>query len=280
MKLKNKTIVVTGGSMGIGLAIAEQCAREGARLILVSRHKKELVQAINSLTNISKTKHSYYVLDVSQEGEVKKFANKLKKEKRTINGLVNCAGIHGPIGKLGDIDLKTLKRTIEINLLGSINMCHYLIESLTQSKRGKIVNLAGGGATSPFPNYSAYAISKVGIVRFTENIACEYPNFDINAIAPGFVITRMHNETIKAGEKAGSKHLARTKMEMGKGGTSPDLAARLAVFLLSKESDGITGKLISAPWDSWKQISFQNKLKKEQDFCTLRRIDNQFYLKK
>lgn len=281
MKLKNKTILITGGSQGIGFAIAEQCAQEGARLILISRHKKDLMQAINKLSTLSKSTHTYHALDVSDASQVKKLALKLKKEKLALHGLVNCAAIQGPIGKSRDIEARSFERTVAINLLGTINTCLYISPLFARSTRGKIVNLSGGGATSPFPNYSTYAVSKVGVVRFTENIALEYPKLDANTVAPGFVVTRMHDETIRAGRKrAGEEYLERTKMEIQKGGTSPHKASELTVFLLSKASDGITGKLISAPWDPWDTLAFQKKLKAERNFGTLRRIDDKFYYQK
>ena len=257
MKLTGKKIIITGGTMGIGQAVAGACVKEGAEVIVVSRHGP-------------------YRLNVSNHPAVKKFASLMSK-KGVIDGLVNCAGVYGPIGKTGDVDLAELEKTLRINLLGTIYMCHYFLPLLKKNK-GKIVNLAGGGAAGAFPHYSSYAVSKVGIVRFTENLALEYKGVvDVNAIAPGFVNTRLHQETVKAGAKAGLDFLNKTKSEIERGGTNPELAAQLAVFLLSKQSDGITGKFISAPWDDWRSDSFQKKLKSDADFCTLRRIDDKFF---
>lgn len=279
--LENKKIIITGGSMGIGLAIAKKCAEEGAQLMLVSRHSYDLEKAVKMI-NGNEGNHSYYTLDVSKPQKVREFADEIEKELNFIDGLVNCAGIYGPIGKIDEISPKEFTNAININLLGTFFMCHYFIPLLKKTRRGKIINYSGGGAASPFPNYSAYAVSKIGIVRLTENMALEFKSddIDINAVAPGFVVTRLHQETIKAGKKAGVNFLKKTLDQIEKGGTSPDLSARLTVFLLSQESDGITGRFISAPWDPWMDEDFLERLKEDKDFATLRRIDNKFFFKK
>jgi len=279
--LENKRIIITGGSMGIGFAVAQKCVEEGAHLILISRHTKDLKKAINKISGNNKN-HMCITLDVSQPENVKEIVETIEKNFNLIDGLVNCAGIYGPIGKLDEINPTEFVEAININLLGTFYMCHHCIPLLKKSKRGKIVNYSGGGAASPFPNYSAYAVGKTAIVRLTENMALEFINdsIDINAVAPGFVVTRLHKETIKAGKKAGEDFLKKTQEQIDKGGIPADLAARLTVFLLSSESNGITGKFISAPWDPWEDSSFLTRLNSDRDFATLRRIDNKFFLKK
>jgi 3-oxoacyl-[acyl-carrier protein] reductase len=279
--LENKKIIITGGSMGIGFAIAKKCAEEGAHLILVSRHKVNLKNAIKMI-NATAKKHIYYAIDVGHPDKVKDMAADIRKKLSFIDGLVNCAGIYGPIGKTDEINPLEFTNAININLLGTFYMCHYFIPLLKKARRGKIVNYSGGGAANSFPNYTAYAVSKTGIVRFSENLALEFKNddIDINAIAPGFVITRLHQETLKAGKKAGEEFLKKTIDQINKGGISSDMAAKLTVFLLSSNSDGITGKFISAPWDPWEDEKFRAKLKNDEDLATLRRIDDKFFSKK
>ncbi|MEW6702087.1 MAG: SDR family oxidoreductase [Bacteroidota bacterium] len=282
-KLQSKTIIITGGSLGIGLEIAKKCAEEGARIIIAARNENDLMNAVEELKKISQNDHVYYVIDVSDLKSVKDFANWCEKERLEINGLVNCAGIYGPIGKTTEIDLEEFRRAVSINFFGTVYMCSTFAPLIKPKTKKKIVNYSGGGAASPFANYSAYATSKIAIVRFTENFAIELQeeNFDVNCVAPGFVATRLHNETLEAGEsRVGNSFFENTKQQLEKGGVSPVIAANLTVFLLSEESDGITGKFISAPWDQWSNKEFQDLLKSEKDFATLRRIDNKTFFKK
>lgn len=281
--LESKTIVITGGSVGIGFAVAEKCTQEGATVVISARNHSDLSNALSKLKRISKKPHNLYPLDVSEREEVITFSNWLKSTYGEIHGLVNCAGIYGPIGNTTEIDLTFLWETIKINFLGTVNMCCQLENLFNKSSRKKIVNFSGGGAASPFPNYSAYATSKIAIVRFTENLSIELAdkNFDINCVAPGFVATRIHEATLQAGEKAaGAGFFSGTKKQIESGGIPPEKAANLTAFLLSSASDGITGKFISAPWDPWEENSFQDLLRTDKDFATLRRIDNKTFYKK
>lgn len=249
--LQGKRIVITGGSMGIGFAVAEECARSGAKLCLVARDKKGLEEALSKLP--ARTEHSVYSVDVSDVTKVQSFSEELTKKFGKIDGLVNCAGLYGPIGRLDETDPGEFAKAVQINLLGTYYMCRFLIPLLKQGPgRGKIVNYSGGGGSMPLPNYSAYATSKAGIIRLTENMALELKeaNIDVNVVAPGFVPTKIHLKTLEVGEKmAGKEFYENTKKQMESGNGSPLQPARLTAFLLSSLSDGISGKLVSAIWD-------------------------------
>lgn len=297
-RLDSRVVVVSGGSMGIGRAIAETCAREGATVVIGARREAGLSETLSSLEKISENPHRSYALDVSNAEGVRGFVRFCSEQFPEIHGLVNCAGIYGPIGKTTDVDMDKFVEAIEINFLGTVRMCHDFAPLLKGSAdyadyaegkaketggRKKIVNYSGGGAAGPFPRFSAYATSKSAIVRFTENLALELleDGFDVNCIAPGFVITRLHQDTLAAGpEMASEAFYANTKKQMESGGVPPDKAAELTVFLLSGASDGITGKFLSAPWDAWQDEGFQERLRSDKDFATLRRIDDKTFFKK
>ena len=280
--LDSKIVVITGGSFGIGLEVAKECARAGATVIMAARGRRDLEKALIDLKEVSDKDHQVYSMDVSSYEEVKAFAEWCSDRLEEVNGLVNCAGIYGPIGKFYKVGITEFTKAIHINFLGTVHMCHAFIPLLSSEGQKKIVNYSGGGAATPFPNFSAYATSKVAIVRFTENLSIELSDegFDVNCIAPGFVLTRLHQETLEAGpERATTSFFENTKKQMESGGTPPGRAAKLTVFLLSTESDGITGKFISAPWDTWEDKKFQERLRTDKDFATLRRIDDKTFHK-
>ena len=281
-KLNSKRIIITGGSLGIGFAIAKACAGQGAEVIIAARNQGNLEDSLKKIKSISEKNHIAYSLDVGDLKAVKVFAEWIKNEGLVVNGLVNCAGIYGPIGKTPNIDMENFTNAIRINFLGTVYMCSVFSPLLVSSTNKKIVNYSGGGAASPFPNYSAYASSKAAIVRFTENLSRELDDdgFDINCIAPGFVITRLHQETVGAGsEMAGPGFYENTKKQIEEGGVPPEIAAELTIFLLSEDADGITGKFLSAPWDPWQDKTFQEKLREDNDLATLRRIDDKYFKK-
>jgi len=282
--LKGKTILITGGSLGIGFATAKKCVEEGSRVIIVARNKTTLHSSLKILNQIStEQEHLLYSLDVKNINAVNNFSKWIEDQKVKINGLVNCAGVYGPIGKTIEVDMKQFTKAFNINFFGTIYMCNAIIPIMDNSERRKVVNFSGGGAATPFPNYSAYATSKAAIVRFTENLNIELTNkkIDINSVAPGFVATRLHEDTLKAGpEKSGNNFYNNTIEQIKEKSVPPELAADLTAFLLSKDSDGIGGKFISAPWDDWENINFKKKLIKDQDFATLRRVDDKIFYKK
>jgi 3-oxoacyl-[acyl-carrier protein] reductase len=163
-------------------------------------------------------------------------------------------------------------------LFGSVLMTRAMLPHFKSNRYGKIVQLSGGGATSPLPRISAYAASKAAVVRFAETLAEEVrgTGIDVNAIAPGALNTRLLDQVLEAGPASvGEDFYARSLMQKEKGGASLETATKLAAFLASSESDGITGKLISAVWDPWQDFPDHLKELAETDIYTLRRITPQ-----
>jgi 3-oxoacyl-[acyl-carrier protein] reductase len=213
--------------------------------------------------------------DVADVDSVGALIEAASRDLPDLLGLVNNAGVLGPKGVLEDVEWNEWWRTIEINLRGTVVCCRAVLPLLRRAKYGKIVNLSGGGATAPMPRMSAYAASKAAVVRFTETLAAEYAghNIDVNAIAPGALNTRILDEVLAAGpDKVGTAYYNRSVRQREEGGASLTRAADLCVFLLSKQSDGITGKLISAVWDPWDSLPRRQKELCETDVYTLRRI--------
>lgn len=126
----------------------------------------------------------------------------------------------------------------------------------------------------PRPYFSAYATSKAALVRFTETLAVELEPFNIqvNAVAPGAVNTQMLDEVIAAGEKAGREyHQALERAQTG--GTPVELVCDLILFLASPASGGLTGKLISAPHDPWREWAGKADTLNATPLYTIRRLD-------
>jgi NAD(P)-dependent dehydrogenase (short-subunit alcohol dehydrogenase family) len=262
-------VLVTGGSMGIGRAVAEELASHGAQLVLVARGIDPLEEARHALPGEG---HEVHALDVADEQAWSALAPRLER----LDGLVNAAGVLGPIGPIGSYEPVEFRRTIEINLLGTLLAVHHCLPAL-RAARGAVVTFSGGGATGPLPRYDAYAASKAAVVRLTENLAPELARdgIRINAVAPGFVATRIHEATLAAGpESAGPDYFARTERDLAGGGVPPSEAAELVRLLLDAESAAFSGKLLSAQWDPWRDPDFRARLVAEPDLATLRRIDD------
>jgi len=140
---------------------------------------------------------------------------------------------------------------------------------------GKIINLSGGGATAPLPFISSYAASKAGVVRFTETLAGECQGFkiDVNAVAPGALNTRLLEEVLSTGPDIVGKDFYEKALKQKKDGGVPlEIGVELCVFLASEESDGVSGRIISAKWDPWKSLPNRREELMQGDIYTLRRI--------
>jgi 3-oxoacyl-[acyl-carrier protein] reductase len=275
MKLKNLNALITGGSQGLGKVIAEHFLREGANVTLCARNEKELFATRDELAKkFPAQKVVAKTCDVSGEAEVNTLVDFAVRELGTLEALVLNAGIYGPMGATEEVSLDEWRRAMDINLYGVLLPCRAVIPHFKKAGRGKIVVLSGGGATNPLPNISSYAASKAAVVRLMETLAEELKPFhvDVNAIAPGALATRLVDEVLAAGpEKVGAAFYEKNKQWKEKGATPPELGARLAVYLASAQSDGITGKLISAQWDPWEKLhEFRADL--NGDIYALRRI--------
>lgn len=274
MRLENKICIITGGGRGIGKAIATAFAKEGANLVLASRTRSELAATKKEITDSSGRIVEAVPTDVSQPREVEKLVSHTLTRLGTVDVLVNCAGIYGPIGLVTDSDSQKWLQAVQINLFGTFLCIKAVLPEMMKKKRGKIINLSGGGAVSPFPRFSAYSASKAAVVRLTETLAEEVReyNIDINAIAPGGVNTRLLDEVLAAGEAAGRDFLQKSLKQKEEGGTPPEKSAELVVFLASSQSDGLTGRLLSAVWDNWQDIPKRLKKIMSSDIYTMRRI--------
>ena len=276
MKLKNNNALITGGSQGLGKAIAEYFLREGANVALCARNEKELLATRDELAaKFPGQKVIAKTCDVANESQVNDLVAFALHELGSLNALVLNAGIYGPMGPTETVPLDDWRRALDINLFGVLLPCRAVIPHFKKAGRGKIVVLSGGGATNPLPNISAYAASKAAAVRLMETLAEELRPFhvDVNAIAPGALATRLVDEVIAAGpDKVGAAFFEKNKTWKEKGAVPLELGASLAVYLASAESDGITGKLISAQWDPWKDLQQHREELAKSDIYCLRRI--------
>ena len=276
MKLKNLNALITGGSQGLGRCIAEHFLREGANVVICARNAKELTAARVALARqFPGQKVLAKTCDVADEAQVNALAAYALAELGSLEALVLNAGIYGPMGPTESVSLAEWRAALDINLFGVLLPCRAVIPHFKKAGRGKIVVLSGGGATNPLPNISAYAASKAAVVRLMETFAEELKSFkvDVNAIAPGALATRLVDEVIAAGpDKVGAAFFEKNKNWKEKGAVPLELGASLAVWLASAESDGITGKLLSAQWDPWKDLQQHREELAKSDIYCLRRI--------
>jgi NAD(P)-dependent dehydrogenase (short-subunit alcohol dehydrogenase family) len=275
--LAGRTALITGGSQGLGLEIARMYLEEGAAGVCIcARDGRTLGAALERLRERASSGQTVVgeLADVSCAADVARLVDAALSGLGEITILVSNAGVYGPKGGVAQADWPEWTRAVEINLFGSVLPARELMAHFVSRGYGKVVQLSGGGATGPLPGLSAYAASKAAVVRFAETLAEELREHrvDVNSIAPGALNTRMLDEVLSAGpECVGDAFYARALEQRRSGGIPLREGAKLAVFLGSAASDGITGKLLSAVWDPWPQLPYR-RTDLDSDVYTLRRI--------
>ena len=239
MRFENKTAVITGGSRGIGLAIAEKLAQGGANIaILYVGDESEGISAKEQLEKYG-TKVEQYFCDVSNYEASGQVVEKVIEEFGGIDILVNNAGITRDKLVL-NMDEKDFDAVINVNLKGTFNMIKHTYKHFMKKRYGRIIStssIVGLGGNAGQANYSA---SKAGIIGLTKSVAKELAarGVTVNAVAPGFIATDMTNvlsDKVKDSMKAQipAKHI----------GSTEDVANAVA-FLASDEASYITGEVI------------------------------------
>lgn len=270
--MTNLNILITGAGSGIGAALAKELSENGHSLMICGRREKNLREISKAGRNIH-----HHVCDVSDEKSVIDFLHFVERKYEHLDVIINCAGLFGAIGRFDRTDFRLWKKTFEINMFGVYLVTKHFLPLLLLSDVRKIINFSGGGAFGTFPNYSAYAVSKAAVVRFSENMAVELADMGVkvNCVAPGFIATEIHEETLKAGEEAAGEHFKKTVAQLKEGAVPMDIVVDCVKFLVSPESDGLTGKTISASFDKWNTGIFRKSIKEinNSELYTMRRIN-------
>lgn len=275
--LAGRGALVTGANQGLGREIVRAYVDAGASVAMCARDPARLEAVRVEMATLAGPGQMVFArpADVSDRAQVEALVADVLAVMPNLQILVNNAGVYGPMGLIEDVDWEAWVRAIEINLFGSILMCRALLPHFKTQRYGKIVQLSGGGATNPLPRISAYAASKAAVIRFAETLAEETAGdgIDVNAIAPGALNTRLLDEVLAGGpERVGRAFYERSVRQKEAGGAPLERGAALAVFLGSAESDGITGKLLSAVWDPWETLPAHAADLRGSDVYTLRRI--------
>lgn len=238
MELKGQVGLVTGGTRGIGKAIAEELAKMGANVVIAGRSGDIAKENADALTSFG-VKALGIRLDVSNAEEVEKAFEDIRKEFGRIDILINNAGITKD-GLLMRMSEDAWDAVLDINLKGVFLCSREAIKDMARQRYGRIVNITSVAAFMGNPGQANYSASKAGIVGFTKTIAREYASREItvNAVAPGFITTAM-TEGLPERVKEDMKNL----IPLGRFGTVEDIA-NAVTFLVSPASGYITGQVI------------------------------------
>jgi len=263
-------IVVTGSSTGIGRALVERLLANGHSVCGIARSDQTDFARRNSGRFLASR------CDVAEWAAVERAASEAADRWTHVDALITAAGVQGEVGRTVALDPVKWTSTLRANLDGTFYAIRAFDALLARApRRGKVVCFSGGGATKPRARFSAYGVAKTGVVRLVETIAEEERDrpYDINAIAPGAINTRLTDEVLALGpDVVGASEFAAAQRQKATGGASLDKALASVEWLISAASDGISGRLISAPWDPWPTLGAKAEELRSSDIYTLRRI--------
>lgn len=253
-----KSIVITGASSGIGAALTRAFAEDGHRLYICARRADQLAKVAEGLKS---TWHAS--CDVTSKADVGRFFAQVREQTPSVDVLVHCAAVMGPVGPITDVDLDEWLEAIKIDLFSAVLVTKHAVPLMRPESRPRILLLSGGGAFDPMPNLSAYGVSKAGIIRLAETLAVELAprNIAVNVFAPGFVATGIFDTMLQAGPDRGGE-LYKTIVTLLDEWSDGDIQMPLdcARYLISDASASLTGKTISARFDPWGEPEFQESL--------------------
>jgi 3-oxoacyl-[acyl-carrier protein] reductase len=236
-----RSVIVTGGSRGLGLVTAGTLAAAGYRVIAIARSaSNRLTEAINAAADAQVGAIEFRAFDLSDTQKIPAFIRTLRKEVGPFYGLVNNAGVgtSGVLGMMRDQDIEAL---IKINTLSPIVMSKYVVRSMMAERVGRIVNIASVVAATGYGGLSVYSATKASLVGFTRSLAREVGplGITVNAVAPGFVDTDMTQEMDEAQREQIVRRSALHRLA-----DAADVA-RAVEFLLGPGGRSITGTVLT-----------------------------------
>lgn len=239
--LKDKVAYISGGGSGIGKAIAEAYAKEGAKVVVSdinAEHGKAVVESIKK----SGSEALFIQADSSSAEENKRVVEEIVKAFGRLDVACNNAGIAGPQALTGEYDIQAWDKVVALNLNGVFYACKYQLEQMVKNGGGNIVNISSIHGTVAAPMNSPYTATKHAVVGLTKNIAAEYgqKNIRCNAVGPGYIATPLLDNLDEE-----IKDALAAKASMNRLGTAEEVA-NLVVFLNSDKSSFTTGAYMIA----------------------------------
>lgn len=243
VSLRGKAAVITGGTRGIGRAIAERYGKAGAR-VFVASSQADAVERATAELRAQGVACAGAACDVSDIDQVQALLRRAVDAFGQVDIWVNNAAVSGPFGPTAEVPPAEWRRVIEVNLFGCYNGCATVLPHMLARRGGKIINVSGGGAVRAQRFLSAYSTSKAAIVRLTEGLARDYkdhPYLTFNVLTPGMVPTDMMNNFRTVGE--GAELIRGLPRIMGIFGTTAEETADMALHMASSATDGVSGKV-------------------------------------
>ena len=263
-----KKAIVFSASSDIGYALCLRLIKEKYNIFGTFRHDSEKVRCLKSAGAI------LYQCNLLDKGQLSSVLTRLQEAASSWNALIMLQATMNPIGRLVDVDMDEWATSIQLNFVDQVRILQRLMGTRETGEVPSVITFAGGGTNNATSHFSAYTISKIALIKMAELLYEEFNDTKFTCIGPGWVKTKIHNETLKAREKAGIaydktiRHMERNQF------TDLNKVIDCIVWVLNATKEQVSGRNFSVAYDRWGDRALEEKLEIDPDMYKLRRKGN------
>lgn len=260
-----KKYVIVSVSSDFGMALAEDWLQKGQRVVGTYRTDSNMLKDLRVRGLVT---HFVDMVDPRPSEE-------FLEDSSGWDVLVLAAGDTAPVGKFADLDFSTWTRSVQINLLSQLQMTHSLLPRRSRQNIPTVIFFAGGGTNNAVPNYSAYTLSKIGLIKMAEQLDAEIPDVKFTILGPGWVKTKIHEATLNAGPKMAGLNYEKTKQMLSSDDCNPiERVIDCCNWVIEQPRQVVGGRNFSVVHDAWGSEALRLKLESDQSLYKLRRLGN------
>jgi NADP-dependent 3-hydroxy acid dehydrogenase YdfG len=271
LKTNKKNCIIFSISSDIGLNLAKSWCNKGWKIFGTYRKITPKLKTLSKKNNIP-----LLYCDLLNDESIKTSIKSIKKTINLWDVLVFCFGTTKPIGAFQKIDFDDWQKSIEINFIKPLKILHSLLPQANIKKKfPTVLFFAGGGTNNAVLNYSSYTLSKISLIKMCELLDIEMPDIRFVILGPGWVRTKIHNETLKDGLKSAKENYYKTTKKL-KDNDFVDMqkVINCCNWIVESKSKGINGRNFSVEYDDWQNSELEKVLENDFNMYKLRRFKN------
>lgn len=267
-----RSAIIISASSDIGTAMSQRWSACGWNVFGTYRTRSHAVEEL--MSDGIELVHC----DLSDRASILDACANLRELCPQWDALIMCPGTQDPVGSFIDCDFDEWEESVMINFIGQMHIIHELLQSkrINSALEPCVLLFAGGGTNNTTINYSAYTISKIALIKMCELLDAEIPDARFVIIGPGWVKTKIHDSTLKAGVRAGANYQRTIDKLADNECTAMDSVLDCCDWVIEAPRELVSGRNFSVVFDEWGAEELEEKLAKEPDMYKLRRYGNEW----
>ncbi len=263
-----KNAIIFSISSGIGHSLCLRLLNEGFTVYGTYNTMSEEVEKLEKL------KVNLYQCNLLKDKQLDKTLATIKADAKSWNALFILQASMNPIGKISDININEWESSIKLNFINQIKIIQALLEIRSKNDTPTVLTFAGGGTNSATKNYSAYTISKISLIKMMELLYEEYSDTKFTCVGPGWVKTKIHNETLSAKNNAQEAYEQTILRHQEDNFTDMETVIDCLIWVVNSKKEHVSGRNFSVVFDKWGDESLLKELENNDNMYKLRREGN------